>query len=48
VLTTRDGLWKYRLGDIIEIAGFDPNDGVPVVRYVERRKYVLLHRMKTR
>ncbi|KIM55204.1 hypothetical protein SCLCIDRAFT_1221347 [Scleroderma citrinum Foug A] len=37
VLTTRDGLWKYRLGDIIEIAGFDPDDGVPVVRYVERR-----------
>ncbi|KAL4065230.1 GH3 auxin-responsive promoter [Scleroderma citrinum] len=37
VLTTRDGLWKYRMGDVIEIAGFDPEDGAPIVRYVERR-----------
>ena len=42
MVTTRDGLWKYRLGDIIEIAGFDPDDGAPIVRYVERRKYVFL------
>ncbi|KIK75481.1 hypothetical protein PAXRUDRAFT_18969 [Paxillus rubicundulus Ve08.2h10] len=30
VLTTRDGLWRYPLGDIIEIVGFDTNDGSPV------------------
>ncbi|KAI6094510.1 GH3 auxin-responsive promoter [Pisolithus sp. B1] len=37
VLTTRDGFWRYRLGDVIEAVGFDPCDGQPVVRYVERR-----------
>ncbi|KAG6332157.1 hypothetical protein ID866_6929 [Astraeus odoratus] len=37
VLTTRNGMWRYRQGDVVEIAGFDPNDGMPVVRYVERR-----------
>ncbi|KAG6331779.1 hypothetical protein ID866_7311 [Astraeus odoratus] len=41
VLTNRDGMWRYRLGDIIEVAGFDPDDGGPVVRYVERRNVVL-------
>ncbi|KAH7906351.1 GH3 auxin-responsive promoter, partial [Hygrophoropsis aurantiaca] len=35
-LTTRDGLWRYRLEDIIEVAGFDPGDGMPLLRYVER------------
>ncbi|KAH7902759.1 GH3 auxin-responsive promoter, partial [Hygrophoropsis aurantiaca] len=35
-LTTRDGLWRYRLEDIIEVAGFDPADGMPLLRYVER------------
>ncbi|KAF8127941.1 GH3 auxin-responsive promoter [Boletus edulis] len=30
VLTTRDGLWRYRLGDVVEICGFDPTDGVPI------------------
>ncbi|KAH7907353.1 GH3 auxin-responsive promoter [Hygrophoropsis aurantiaca] len=34
--TTRDGLWRYRLEDIIEVAGFDPGDGMPLLRYVER------------
>ncbi|KAI5986171.1 GH3 auxin-responsive promoter-domain-containing protein [Pisolithus albus] len=37
VCTTRDGLWRYRLGDVVEIAGFDPTDGTPIVRYFERR-----------
>ncbi|KAI6006117.1 GH3 auxin-responsive promoter-domain-containing protein [Pisolithus albus] len=37
VLTTRDGFWRYRLGDVVEVIGFDPRDGQPVVRYVERR-----------
>ncbi|KAF8840790.1 hypothetical protein BDN67DRAFT_968105 [Paxillus ammoniavirescens] len=37
VLTTRDGFWRYRLGDVVEVAGFDPRDGQPVIRYLERR-----------
>ncbi|KAH7918530.1 hypothetical protein BV22DRAFT_1115413 [Leucogyrophana mollusca] len=37
VMTTYDGLWRYRIGDVVEIAGFDPCDGVPVLKYVERR-----------
>ncbi|KAH7913708.1 GH3 auxin-responsive promoter [Hygrophoropsis aurantiaca] len=36
ILTTRDGLWRYRLEDIIEVAGFDPDDGFPLLRYIER------------
>ncbi|KAH7911270.1 GH3 auxin-responsive promoter-domain-containing protein [Hygrophoropsis aurantiaca] len=35
-LTTRNGLWRYCLGDIIEVAGFDPDGGFPLLRYVER------------
>ncbi|KAH7912887.1 GH3 auxin-responsive promoter [Hygrophoropsis aurantiaca] len=41
VVTTRDGMWRYRLGDIIEVAGFDPTDGGVIVRYVERRNVAL-------
>ncbi|KAF9223196.1 hypothetical protein BS17DRAFT_802680 [Gyrodon lividus] len=41
VITTRDGMWRYRLGDIIEVAGFDPNDGSPILRYVERRNVAI-------
>ncbi|KAG9316002.1 GH3 auxin-responsive promoter [Chiua virens] len=37
VLTTRDGLWRYRLGDVVEVVGFDPRDGQPIIHYVERR-----------
>ncbi|KAF8548802.1 hypothetical protein OG21DRAFT_1489072 [Imleria badia] len=37
VLTTRDGLWRYRLGDIVEVVGFDPRDGQPIIRYLERQ-----------
>jgi hypothetical protein len=38
VVTTSDGLWRYRLGDVLEIAGFDPTDGFPLMKFVERRK----------
>ncbi|KAI6044801.1 GH3 auxin-responsive promoter [Pisolithus marmoratus] len=38
VCTTCDGLWRYRPGDVVEIAGFDPTDGTPIIRYCERRK----------
>ncbi|KAH7919231.1 hypothetical protein BV22DRAFT_1133986 [Leucogyrophana mollusca] len=41
VVTTRDGMWRYRLGDIVEIAGFDPCDGTPVLKFVERRNLAI-------
>ncbi|KAH7884874.1 GH3 auxin-responsive promoter [Phlebopus sp. FC_14] len=37
VLTTRDGLWRYRINDVVEIVGFAPSDGSPIFQYVERR-----------
>ncbi|KAG0708383.1 GH3 auxin-responsive promoter [Suillus ampliporus] len=37
VLTTCHGLWRYRSGDIVELLGFAPDDGSPVMRFVERR-----------
>ena len=37
VLTTRDGFWRYRLGDVVEIVGYDPRDGQPIIHYLERR-----------
>ncbi|KAF9234047.1 GH3 auxin-responsive promoter [Melanogaster broomeanus] len=36
VATTKGGLWRYPLGDIIEIIGFDPETGSPVFRYSRR------------
>ncbi|KAG1743315.1 GH3 auxin-responsive promoter-domain-containing protein [Suillus paluster] len=41
VLTTCNGLWRYRLGDVAELLGFAPDDGSPVVRFVERRNAVI-------
>ncbi|KAG2130869.1 GH3 auxin-responsive promoter [Suillus clintonianus] len=41
VLTTCNGLWRYRLGDVVELLGFAPDDGSPVVRFVERRNVVI-------
>jgi len=40
MVTTSDGLWRYRLGDVVEIAGFDPTEG-PVMRFVERRSVTM-------
>ncbi|KAH7882270.1 GH3 auxin-responsive promoter, partial [Phlebopus sp. FC_14] len=37
VVTTRDGLWRYRLNDVVEIDGFAPSDGSPIIQYVGRR-----------
>ncbi|KAI6141048.1 hypothetical protein BKA82DRAFT_34098, partial [Pisolithus tinctorius] len=34
VLTTRDEFWRYRLGDVVEIAGFNPRNGQPLIRYI--------------
>ncbi|KAG0696557.1 GH3 auxin-responsive promoter [Suillus ampliporus] len=37
VLTTRNGLWRYRIGDVVAVKGFDPNDGLPIINYLHRR-----------
>ncbi|KIJ62989.1 hypothetical protein HYDPIDRAFT_93492, partial [Hydnomerulius pinastri MD-312] len=37
VMTTRNGLWRYRIGDIVEVCGFDPCDGTPIISFIERR-----------
>ncbi|KIJ08437.1 hypothetical protein PAXINDRAFT_88847, partial [Paxillus involutus ATCC 200175] len=37
IMTTGNGLWRYRLGDVVEVCGFDPCDGTPIVGFVERR-----------
>ncbi|KAG1815029.1 GH3 auxin-responsive promoter-domain-containing protein [Suillus subaureus] len=38
VLTTRNGLWRYRLGDVVIVKGFAPDDGLPVISYLHRRE----------
>lgn len=37
IATNSDGLWRYRLNDIVEVSGFTPAEGIPLVRYVERK-----------
>ncbi|KAG1856113.1 GH3 auxin-responsive promoter, partial [Suillus subluteus] len=37
VLTTRNGLWRYRIGDVVAVKGFAPDDGLPVINYLHRR-----------
>ncbi|OAX31843.1 hypothetical protein K503DRAFT_870460 [Rhizopogon vinicolor AM-OR11-026] len=37
ILTTCSGLWRYRLGDVIAVTGFAPDDGMPVINYMHRR-----------
>lgn len=37
VATTRNGLWRYQMRDVVEIGGFDPSDGQPVIRFIGRR-----------
>ena len=41
VLTTEDGLWHYWLGDIIEVIGFDLNNGFSI--FVLSRQRCVLH-----
>ncbi|KAG2367157.1 GH3 auxin-responsive promoter [Suillus spraguei] len=38
LLTTRNGLWKYRLGDVVTVKGFAPDDGLPIINYLHRRE----------
>ncbi|KAF8875707.1 GH3 auxin-responsive promoter [Infundibulicybe gibba] len=41
ILTTRDGFWRYRLGDVLEFVGFAPEDGNPLIRFLDRRNVVM-------
>ncbi|KAG9312101.1 GH3 auxin-responsive promoter [Chiua virens] len=41
VITTRDGLWRYQLGDVVEIIGFDNKNSVPVFKHFGRRSLTL-------
>ncbi|KAG2120480.1 GH3 auxin-responsive promoter, partial [Suillus discolor] len=38
ILTTRNGLWRYRMGDVVTVKGFAPDDGLPVISYLHRRE----------
>ncbi|KIJ06281.1 hypothetical protein PAXINDRAFT_140712 [Paxillus involutus ATCC 200175] len=42
VVTTRSGLWRYLLGDVVDIVGFDGDDGSPVFKYLGRKSQVVL------
>ncbi|KAJ8763717.1 hypothetical protein K2173_003499 [Erythroxylum novogranatense] len=39
ILTTFTGLYRYRLGDVVEVAGF--HNGTPKLSYIGRRKLIL-------
>ncbi|KAG6381987.1 GH3 auxin-responsive promoter-domain-containing protein [Boletus reticuloceps] len=41
IFTTRDGLWRYQLGDIISIIGFDAKSGAPVFTHSGRRSFTI-------
>ena len=40
IVTSNDGLWRYQLNDIVEVAGFAPGEGTPLIRHVQRKGYV--------
>ncbi|EIW75714.1 hypothetical protein CONPUDRAFT_93407 [Coniophora puteana RWD-64-598 SS2] len=42
VFTTYDGLWRYRIQDAVQVVGFDPADGAPVLKYKERRNLSIM------
>ena len=44
IVTTRDGLWRYRLGDIVHIVGFHPESNSPLFKCVGRRVSVFTTR----
>ncbi|KAG2142922.1 GH3 auxin-responsive promoter [Suillus bovinus] len=37
VVTTRNGLWRYCISDVITVKGFAPDDGLPIINYLHRR-----------
>ncbi|KAI9458737.1 GH3 auxin-responsive promoter [Boletus coccyginus] len=41
LITTRSGLWRYLMDDIIKIVGFDPHNGSPVFKYLGRKTSVI-------
>ncbi|KAF8550614.1 hypothetical protein OG21DRAFT_1419421 [Imleria badia] len=41
IVTTRDGLWRYQLGDVLHIVGFHDESNSPLFKYVGRRASTL-------
>ncbi|KAF8134275.1 GH3 auxin-responsive promoter-domain-containing protein [Boletus edulis] len=41
ILTTRDGLWRYRLGDVLHIIGFHPESKSPLFKVAGRRSLII-------
>ncbi|KAI6011785.1 GH3 auxin-responsive promoter [Pisolithus marmoratus] len=41
VATTRDGLWRYLIDDIIQVTGFDPRNGSPVFTFYGRKNLAI-------
>ncbi|KAF9238190.1 GH3 auxin-responsive promoter [Melanogaster broomeanus] len=41
VVTSHDGLWRYRLGDLVRMEGFDASDGSPIFSFVQRRYAIM-------
>ena len=39
IVTTRGGLLRYQLNDIVEVAGFTPEEGIALVRCIEHKGY---------
>ncbi len=38
IMTTREGLYRYAMGDVVEIAGF--KDSIPLIKFYERTNYL--------
>ncbi|KIM56344.1 hypothetical protein SCLCIDRAFT_1220376 [Scleroderma citrinum Foug A] len=41
VVTTRDGLWRYIIDDVLHVIGFEPSNGSPVFRYHGRKNLAI-------
>ncbi|KAG6375687.1 GH3 auxin-responsive promoter [Boletus reticuloceps] len=41
ILTTRDGLWRYRLGDVLHIIGFHPESNSPLFKVAGKRSLII-------
>ena len=39
IVTNNDGLWRYQLNDIVEVAGFIPEEEILLIWYIERKGY---------
>ena len=40
ILTTRDGLWRYQIGDVLTILGFSAQSNAPIFKFAGRKSSV--------